>query len=291
VDGMKKALKRVRVSQPFNLLATSTVRGLLGVLGVRPELVVRHLHRAGTVRCELPNGRVLRLWSRGDDWVANQVFWKGLGGYEPETVPVFLRLAAAARVTLDVGAFVGFYTLLAAHANPSAQVFAFEPHLNAYARLRRNVDVNQVTNVECFQAAAGESSGCAQLFCGSGDLPTSSSLSSEFIGPAGTRSSVDVRVIALDAFIRERGIDHVDVLKIDTESTEPQVLRGIRETLRRDRPAIICEVLQGRGAERPLEDLLRPLGYRYYLLTPTGPRLVTRVTGHREWLNYLFACS
>jgi len=139
--------------------------------------VVRHLHRAGTACCRLPNGRVLKLWSRGDDWVCTQIYWKGFAGYEPETVPVFLRLATSARVIFDVGAYVGFYTVLAALTNPAARVYAFEPHTNAYERLLRNVRINHLANVECLRVAVGESEGASELFCGPGRLPTSSSLS------------------------------------------------------------------------------------------------------------------
>ena len=68
----------------------------------------------------------------------------------------------------------------------------------------------------------------------------------------------------------------------------PQALAGMIDTLRRDQPSLVCEVLRGRGSERPLEQLLGPLGYRYYLLTPDGPVLRERVEGHPELLNYLF---
>jgi hypothetical protein len=71
------------------------------------------------------------------------------------------------------------------------------------------------------------------------------------------------------------------------KATEPQVLRGMHE---RDetKPFIICVVL-GRGSEGPLEEILRPLGYRYYHLTPDGPVHRDHIQGHPEWLNYLFA--
>ena len=78
------------------------------------------------------------------------------------------------------------------------------------------------------------------------------------------------------------------MVKIDTETTEPQVLRGMMETMWRDRPAIVCEVL-GRGSEQALEQILGPLGYHYYLLTPAGPAERDHVEGHPEWLNYLFS--
>jgi hypothetical protein len=101
-------------------------------------------------------------------------------------------------------------------------------------------------------------------------------------------TSVEVPVISLDTFARDHNLTGIDLLKIDTESTEPEVLRGAVEMLRRDHPSIVCEVLSGRGSEGALDEVLRPLGYRYYLLTPEGPALRERIEGHPGWLNYFF---
>lgn len=285
---LQAALKRLRVSQPFNAVATSLARGALDLLGLRSEFLIRHLHRAGEVRCRLPNGRTLVMWSRGDDWISNQVFWRGWSGYEPETVPVFYRLATQARTTLDVGAYVGFYALLAAHANPGGLVYAFEPHPAIFPRLEDNVALNCLRNLRCVRAAAGERDGEAELFHVAGEMPSSSSLSQAFMRSAPGLRTSRVPVLTLDGFARENALPGVDLVKIDTESTEPEVLRGMQEILRRDRPAIICEILRGRGAEASLEGILGPLGYRYYLLTPQGPQSRERIEGHCEWLNYLF---
>jgi FkbM family methyltransferase len=282
-------LKGLRASQPFNSVATSSVRIVLSCLGVRSEFIIKHLHRFGSVRSTLPNGRILQLWSKGDDWVSNQVFWRSWRGYEPETIPLFYQCATRARVTLDVGAYVGFYSLLAAHANPAGKVFAFEPLPSIHERLQQNVARNGLMNVECLETAVGERDGTADFFHMDLTLPTSSSMSEEFMRTAsGVRRSA-IPVITLDRFIRERNLTGVDLVKIDTESTEPQVLRGMLETLRRDRPTLFCEVLKGRGSERALEEVLAPLGYRYYLLTPEGPMPQERIEGHPTWLNYLFA--
>jgi hypothetical protein len=157
------ALKWLRASQPLNYLATSTGYWLLSRIGLQSEVIIRFLHRVGPVRRKLPNGQTLRLWSRGDDWVSNQIFWRGWDGYEPETTPLFFRLAAQSRVTLDVGAYVGFYTLLAAHANPDGQVCAFEPLPSVFRRLQRNIALNRLTNVQCVAAAVGEADGEAEF--------------------------------------------------------------------------------------------------------------------------------
>lgn len=278
----------LRASQPFNYIATSAVRALLAGTGVQSEFIIKHLHRVGRLRCRLPNGRLLRLWSRGDDWISNQVFWRGWSGYEPETVPLFFRLSMRAQVTLDVGAYVGFYTLLAAHANPAGRVYAFEPLPAIYERLKRNVALNRLANVTCMTSAVGDINGTAAFFHVSAPMPSSSSLSWEFMRSTGQVRSLTVPVITLDRVVHDNRLDHIDLVKIDTESTEPQVLRGMIETLHRDHPAIICEVLTGRGSERSLEEILQPLGYRYYLLTPDGPIPRHRIEGHPEWLNYLF---
>jgi FkbM family methyltransferase len=285
---LKSALKRLRVSQPFNVIATSSVRFFLGNLGLRPELVIKHLHRVGVVRCDLPNGRQLLLWSRADDWISNQLYWRGWLGYEPETLPLFFRLATRAQVTVDVGSYVGLFTLVAAHANPKGRVYAFEPMKSIYKRLLRNVSLNRLSNVQCVPKAVGETDSIAEFFHVAAELPSSSSLSFEFMSSAKDLVSSAVEVVTLDRFARESGLGHVDLVKVDTESTEPEVLRGMLGILRSSHPFILCEVLPGRGAEEPLEEILRQLGYRFYHLTPQGPVLRDHVKGHPEWLNYLF---
>jgi len=288
MPAIRNTLKKLRGSQPFNRLATSALHGSMRAINVRSEFLIKHLHRVGEVRSTLPNGCSLVLWSRGDDWVSNQVFWKGWAAYEPETVPLFFRLASRSNVTFDVGAYVGYYTLLAAHANPQGRVDAFEPMPSIYKRLRRHVELNKLENVRCNLGAVGDKNGSAEFFHTDSLLPTSSSLSFEFMSGAENLVSSSVPVITLDRYVKEQGIDRVDLLKIDTESTEPQVLRGMSGILERDRPTILCEVLKGRGAEEALERILAPLGYRYYLLTSQGPVERHHIEGHETWLNYLF---
>jgi FkbM family methyltransferase len=285
---MTRMLKAARASQPFNAIATSLVRGAFRWRDHAPEGVIRHLHRVGHVRERLPNGRCLHLWSRGDDWVSNQVFWRGWAGYEPETVPLFFHLAQQARVTLDIGAYVGYFTLLAAHANPQGRVLAFEPLPGPRERLIRHVGLNRLENVDCFAMAAGAEDGIAELLHAPLELPTSSSLSATFMRGVEGLQALKVQVRALAGLLAERGISGVDLVKIDTETTEPDVLDGLQGVLERDRPAIFCEVLAERSDERRLTETLSPLGYRFFLLTGSGPVPRSSLQGDPRWLNFLF---
>jgi len=157
-----------------------------------------------------------------------------------------------------------------------------------HERLTQNVELNGLKNVVTLASAVGDVVGSAEFFHVATPLPSCSSLSFEFMRPTAGLTSSTVPVTTLDRFFRGRGIGQVDLVKIDTESTEPQVLRGMAETLERDHPTILCEVLKGQGSERALEEMLSPLGYRYYLLTRAGPVEQSHVEGHPCWLNYLF---
>jgi FkbM family methyltransferase len=296
---LKRALKRIRQSQPFNYLATSTMRALLDTAGVRSDAVARMLSRVGPVRRALPNGRPLRLWSRGDDGVSNAVYWYGWDGYEPESTPLFFRLAAQAAVTLDIGANVGYHALLAGHANPAGRVYAFEPVPLALERLRHHIALNCLHNVECVPAAVGASDGKTSFFVGEAGIPVGASLSEEFVervrreAPVRLAEQVQalrVPVLTIDRFVAERQIERVDLVKLDIEGAEPQALQGMRALLRRDRPAILCEVLADGQTVQALEAALRPFGYRYYHLTAAGPIARERLQGYDYGSshNYLF---
>ena len=286
---LKSNLKKLRSSQPFNRIATSGAKALFSLTGEQPEFLIKYLHRIDLVESKLPNGEVLKLNSKGDDWVSNQVFWRGWQGYEPETIPLFYKLAEKSAVTFDVGAYVGFFTLLAAHANSNARVFAFEPMKAIYQRLVQHVELNSLQNVTATFGAVGTEEGEAEFFhveCF--DLPTSSSLSFEFAKDTENLTSTKVKVFQLDKFAQENGVEKVDLMKVDTETTEPDVLIGAKGLLGKHQPDIFCEVLAGRAEGGKLKEILAPFGYDFYLLTPDGAVKKDEIEGHPEFLNYLF---
>jgi FkbM family methyltransferase len=284
-------LKSTRMAPSVNRPTTFVARAVLDALGTRSEFLIRHLPRTGHVARRLPNGATLRLWSLGDDWIANQVFWRGWDGYEPETAAPFFQLATTARTVLDVGAHVGYFAILAALANPEARVYAFEPAPVAAARLRRNVAINEVAaRVTCVPSAVGAKDGSAEFFHPTVvGVPSSAGLVRAFVDARGHSTSSRVDVVAVDSFVRTHDIRSVDLVKIDTETTEPDVLRGMRGVLARDRPSVICEVLKGGDAGEQLEDVLRGLDYRSYALTERGVEPRSRVTPELASRNYLFA--
>jgi FkbM family methyltransferase len=157
-------------------------------------------------------------------------------------------------------------------------------------RLRRHIQLNGLNNVEVVPAAVSAVSGSAELFHLGGSHPSSTSLVRDFMNSQPDVQSSVVPTVALDSLLEERGLRPVSLVKLDIETGEPEALRGMSQTLERDRPAIFCEVLSPDVGAR-LQTILAPLGYRYYHLTPEGPLERKEILSHPEWLNYLFAVT
>lgn len=289
---LRWALKAAVTWPPLNVPVTAALRATLPQ-GVRDRpALARYLPRAGVVEAAMPSGQTLRMWSRGDDGIASDVFWRGWDGHESETVKPFLQMAASARVTLDIGAHVGYFTVLASLANPAGRVYAFEPLARVRERLDRNVSLNGLRNVTCLPLAIGSTHGTAEFFHVEDGIPSSSSLSGAFmrsIVDNGRLATSRVDVITVDEFVADHGLaGQVDLLKMDTESTEDDVFRGMVETLASERPAIFCEVLQA-ATGQAIEAMIGPLGYEFFLLTEKGPVRTAHIRPDQVWRNFLFS--
>jgi FkbM family methyltransferase len=276
--------------EPLNRLVTGLLRGALPERVQRRPALSHYVRRVGVVAARLPNGRPLRIWSRGDDGIAAELFWRGWAAHERETTSLFFELATSARVTLDIGAHVGYFSLLASHANPAGSVYAFEPLAQVRERLQRNLALNGVTNVTCVPLAVGSPGGSAEFFHIARGVPSSSSLSKGFmqtiVAPEQLMSST-VEVVEADDFVAAHGLTDIDLVKVDTETTEAAVFRGMLRTLRRDQPDIICEVLDAEVAQ-DIEALLAPLSYEFFLLTESGPVQCPHIRPDPAWRNFLF---
>jgi FkbM family methyltransferase len=176
------------------------------------------------------------------------------GSYEPEQTALFERWIGAGSTVLDVGAHVGYYTVLASVlAGPRGRVLAFEPNPRNHGFLARHVAINRCANVELVQAAVSDTAGTARFDFGTGS-------GTGHLAPGG---ALEVRTVRLDEVCRERGITPAAV-KIDVEGAELQVLRGAEQTLGAARPVVF---LSTHGAAVHAE-CLAWLGARGYALSP-----------------------
>jgi FkbM family methyltransferase len=146
----------------------------------------------------------------------------------------------------DVGANVGFFSLLAARlVGPKGKVISFEPLPDNLVNLRENMKRNQFLNVQILPFALGANNE-EQVFQVS-ERPTWGKLKS--VGndaPDKYLSDIKVAVRRLDDLLSDGAIPPPDFVKIDVEGAEVEVIEGAQKTLTRHRPTLIIE-LHGTG--------------------------------------------
>jgi FkbM family methyltransferase len=162
-------------------------------------------------------------------WTYLQLYLFGKRLTERRELSRLRSLIVPGMVIADVGANAGFYTLeMAARVGPTGRVLAFEPDPFNFHLLQRRARRAPTANIEAFQVALGDETGRAVLYC------SAYNRADNRLSPTHAERHVetcDVQVRRLDEFLAARGGPTIDALKIDVQGSEPQVLRGVRETL------------------------------------------------------------
>ena len=174
-----------------------------------------------------------------------------LGGtYEREQTRLFQRHLRPGGTVLDVGAHVGYYTLLSSVlVGDAGRVHAFEPNPANAEFLLRHVQINRRANVRVEQAAVSDRAGTARFEFGTGSGT----------GHLAEAGALEVRTVRLDDHCAEHGLAP-SAVKIDVEGAELSVLEGGRDTLARHRPVIFLST-HGAEVHRASLEVLRGLGY------------------------------
>lgn len=193
------------------------------------------------------------------------------------------RLLSAGNVFYDIGANVGFFSLIAAKLVGSAGlVYAFEPVAENAASIRENASLNNHRNLLLLDVAVGKVSENAELLLTGWD--GGSSLSSSVVKPSDPRLKRNVRVVALDDIIEQEKLRPPNVVKIDVEGVELDVIQGMTKTIANSKPVLLYEIDDGDKAsfERrwtELDSFVAEFGYKIVHLEKSYPTMKWNV-GH-----------
>lgn len=125
-----------------------------------------------------------------------------------------------AEVILDVGANVGFFSMLCRELYPDSKIYAFEPVPKTFSCLEKNFKDDDKTKI--FNLALSDYTGKGKM-----NFNEENSL----ISSLSNDGNVDVEITTLDYFCKDKKINKIDILKIDTEGFEDFVLKGAQNTL------------------------------------------------------------
>jgi FkbM family methyltransferase len=151
------------------------------------------------------------------------------GEWEPNVTAAIRRCLSPGDVCLDIGAHVGYYTLLASRlVGSKGHVYAFEPSPESYPRLRANIELNSVRNVTTARLAVSDEERRAVLYVGASYNTGITTLDPIFAA----KSTTPLRETMVDAgpvtsVMRSEDLARVRVIKIDVEWHEIEVLRSL----------------------------------------------------------------
>ena len=190
------------------------------------------------------------------------------GTYEPQLTELCREHIDPARDAVDIGANIGFHSVLFAKLLASSRVLAVEPTSAAVDRLRSNLIMNQVDDrVLVWQGAASDVTGTATLTVvpGREEFSTLGQLAHRAVRDGFERATERVDTATVDELVERNGLD-VGFMKIDVEGFELSVLRGASHVLSKHRPVVILELcepmLRTAGASaRQVIELMQSRGY------------------------------
>jgi FkbM family methyltransferase len=167
-----------------------------------------------------------------------------LGQHETEDTDYLMQALRPDDICFDVGANLGYYTVLMAKAVPQGRVYAFEPDPFCHALLQLNVRLNRLENVVVNSVALGERPGTSSFF------RCTDSAYNSFKDTARKAVSIviEVPVTTVDEFVAANDVPRVDFVKVDVEGAESLVLAGakglLQDSARRPR-LLLLELCDG----------------------------------------------
>ena len=195
---------------------------------------------------------------RGKRWIAGSSdhgCW--LGSYEFETRRVFEEMISSGSIVYDIGAHVGYYTLLASElVGADGHVYSFEPHPKNIAYLQQHLELNSIENVTFFEGALADRSGDANFKYGP----------SRSMGKISDEGEYRVKLFSIDELIAGDKIEPPQFIKIDVEGAELAVLHGASKCLETYHPTLFLETHGDRIHQESLRELVH-MGFEVKPLT------------------------
>lgn len=167
------------------------------------------------------------------------------GRYEVAVQRATARVTGRGSVVFDIGANIGFHTLVAAAlVGPNGRVYALEPEPACAAIIAANCRANGLAQVEVLNVAAWSEAGQTHLIVPASSgaehaiLADVAGVPREIYGDAGATTEL----VSVDDLVAREAVPAPSVVKMDVQGAEVEVLKGMSTTLDEARPTLICEL-------------------------------------------------
>jgi FkbM family methyltransferase len=203
------------------------------------------------------------------------------GKYEETEAKIMEQKMSEGDIVIDAGANIGLHTLnMAKIVGKTGKVFAFEPEITNFEILKKNIKLNNYTNIFAEHKAVGEKDGIATLY--RSNHPGMHKIDSE---PQHSKDKLNVDIINLDNFFNKNHIQpKIDFIKIDVEGFELSVLKGMKNILKNNKNIkILLELYHNKLHEEDLEynskyeellDFLESFNFKKFCIDEENNKLI-----------------
>jgi FkbM family methyltransferase len=229
---------------------------------------------SGVMKIKGTSGMVLKIKTNQTNYLTYLIFWQG-GYHRFEYTDIFIKLIKKVSTFYDIGANIGYYSLLAAMENEKIRVVGFEPATGPLFYFKENVRINSFNNITVESIALSHKEGEIEFY----EIKNNKYkyLEHNLGGESNTGSKTTgrnfvlnrVKTSTLDNYVNIHGERNIDIIKMDTEGTENLILENSGYVLKAMKPIIICETLFN-TIEPELERIMRSYGYEFYGYIPAG---------------------
>jgi len=272
---MKQLVYRIIYNGTINKILRNANLVLKNILPDTIELPV-----SGTIAINIGNAKTLKLKTNQTNYISRLIFYKGYLNFEYTNI--FVSLVQKVNSFYDVGANIGFYSLIAAMVNEKIKVIGFEPAIGPSFYFNENVRLNNLHNISTEKLALSHKEGEIDFY--EVTNPKYKYLKHNLAGEgnAGSKTSTErfkinkVKTTTLDNYVQTNAGGTIDLIKIDTEGTEHLILEKSVNVLTEMKPIIICETLFD-TIEQNLEKLMESYGYEFYNHVDSGLKKVKTI--------------
>lgn len=206
----------------------------------------------------IPDNKVLSILSGS---LKSYKFIKGshnfsviLGTYERKQSAKFAEYCSNSSNFWDLGAHVGYYSMLYHSKNPTGKISAFEPSEVNTGLFKKHMGLNNISTYQLFEAAVSDKEGMLSF----------KRTRTTVAGKLDDHGEIKVKVVKLSTMVERGELIIPDLVKMDIEGAEVNVLRDMKDIFSRKKPVLFVST-HGKKVHQDCVALLQSVGYQ---LTP-----------------------
>lgn len=270
--------------------ALSSVPNFKGKLFLLENYYKHFIKRAGTYQGKTWTGVDLSLLM--EDRIQRRIFIKK--AHEPETEFHLLKFAENSKCFLDIGANIGYFSMMVAKKFPAVSVYSFEPNPNNLKKIEENRRLNKVENIKIMNMCVSDSPGEVTFAVPPENESGWGRIENEHL-PLTNFTKVSARAETLDHLFETNTFNGMqpDLIKIDIEGAELKAFKGAEKMIKACKPVLCVELneeclIDNKTTSQELMSLLLGWGYKACYIDGKDLRQTDKPVSGYMHLNYFF---